>query len=60
MNGNQRMIRMHLERHLIDTDQKGNSSVWNLMGYCIGYYGAIDRDVMNVIMKLHKEGWVHD
>jgi len=60
MKTNKDTIREHLEYHLLSTHQEGNVSLWNLMGYCIGYYGSIDMDVMEAIMELYKEGWVHD
>ena len=55
---NKDTIRMHLERHLIETEQKGNLSAYALSGYCEGYYGELTLEMIDVIMELIREGWV--
>lgn len=52
---NKEMIRQHLEAFLDETQQRGNLSMWGLMGYCIGYYGSIDSDILDVV---HEMVWV--
>lgn len=55
---NKEIIRMHLEEFLYETDQRGNLSMWGLMGYCIGYYGSIDADILDVVHDMVCEGVV--
>ena len=49
---NKDLIRMHLEQFIIEfPDQSWDS----LLAYCIGYYGTIDMDILEVVTRLQAE-----
>ena len=52
---NRDLIRMHLEEFI----RENPVQTWaTLLGYCIGYYGAIDMDHIMVVNALQREGRV--
>lgn len=53
MPDNKEIIRMHLE-HFIQREK--DQSWYSLLGYCIGYYGTIDMDILSVVHDLQWDG----
>lgn len=55
MMSNRDLIRMHLEDFL--QEQRVLEENWyTLLGYCLGYYGFIDTDILAVVRELQREG----
>ena len=52
---NKDIIRMHLDSFIHDYPDQTWAS---LLGYCLGYYGNIDMDMLSVVLELQLEGKV--
>ena len=50
---NRDIIRMHLEEFMREYPDQ---TIFTLLGYCVGYYGSVDMDILFVVDTLHKEG----
>lgn len=49
---NKDLIRMHLEEWLIVTEQDGAATWRDGLAFCLGYYGFIDTDIIDVIVDM--------
>lgn len=49
---NKDLIRMHLEEWLTETKQEGFATCRDAIAFCLGYYGYVDMDIIDVISDM--------
>ena len=58
MPSNAELIEMHLYHFLLETEQLGTVSWFEVLGYCLGYYETITMDHLLAIRELEKQGYI--
>ena len=53
---NATLIEMHLEEMLRETNQFGFARWFDVLSYCIGYYGEVTTDHIKAVKNLEQRG----